>query len=142
MKHLALFLFATLAHADIYIQRINSEQTDQGYMFRFVENGVQYCWAMPQMLDQSFIPPTWTPVTQAAIDYRWPVMTGDAEAACLDGPKIYRTVGSPLWGLTIGLQTQVIGSVPAGIPCGEQMAQWYFLRTVTYSGQKGFAVCF
>ena len=141
MKYIILFLLATLANADIYIQRVTSNELDQGYMFRFVQDGVVYCWGMPQMLDQAFIPPTWTPVAQAAIDYRWPTMTGNAAAACLAGPKIYRTSFTQVYGLDNNGQLIVTGTVPLGTPCGERMSDITFLRTVTYGGRFGFGIC-
>jgi len=141
MKYLTLFLLATLAHADIYIQRVTSEQTGEGYMFRWVENGDVKCWAMGDVVDLTFIPPTWTPVTQAAIDYRWPTMTGNAAAACLAGPKIYRTSFTQMYGLDNSGNIIVIGTIPLGTPCGERMSDITFLRTVTYGSRFGFGIC-
>lgn len=152
VKHLALFLLATLAHADIYIQRVTSEQTDQGYIFQFVQNGVSYCWAMPQMLDQSFIPPSWMPVPQAAIDYRWPVMTGDAALACLSGPPVHTVIQMNEDELPclyiVGSQNRLVCSarIPGGLPCGDVVSRYhqtmFYYRSVTHAGMTGMALCY
>lgn len=144
MKYIILFLFATLANAEIYIQRVTSPELDQGYMFRFVQNGNVYCWGMPQMLDQAFIPQTWTTVTQAAIDYRWPVMTGDAEAACLNGPTVSRTLTTARFELTPSGTMRQISDAPVGTVCGDAISNNYNgigWRSVTYNGVTGIGVC-
>ena len=141
MKYIIPFLFSTLAHADIYIQRLNSEQTGSGYIVQYVENGEVKCWGMPDVLDPAFIPPTWTTITQAALYYNWPVMIGNAATACLAGPTIHRTVGGPLYTINQYMRVEQLSMVPAGIPCGDPIIRFNFLRAVTYNGQVGFAWC-
>jgi hypothetical protein len=151
MKYMTLFLLATLAHADLQIRQITSEQTGDGFIVKYVENGVIYCWGMPDVLDRTFIPQTWTPVTQAAIDYRWPVMTGDDAMACLNGPPVPRVVEMNegelpvMFGIS-GQRLTRIGTVPAGTPCGDVVSQYYstpfYYRAVTHAGIRGMALCY
>lgn len=138
---LALLLISFSVNADPYIQRLTSEQTGNGYIIQFEQDGAIHCWGMPDMLDQSFVPETWMRVTDAALAYRWPDMTGAAADACLNGPKIYRTTGGNLYSLNPFLRTEIIGSVPAGIACGDPIIRFKFIRSVTYNGQIGFASC-
>ena len=109
-------------------------------MFHFVQNGAVYCWGMPQMLDQAFIPQIWTPVPQAAIDYRWRTMTGDAATACLSVP-VPRTLGGVFFSIDGGFNQKIIRVViPSGIPCGEKVGDG-ITHVVEYSGFNGVANC-
>lgn len=142
MKYILLFLIATLVNAaPPQIQRMTSEQLDQGYVIHFVSDGVIYCLGMPQMLDQAFIPQTWTTVPQAAIDYRWPVMTGEVESVCLSGINIPRVSYGKMYQINGAAQVYQSIDIPIGLPCGDRMSNVSFLRSVTYSGQTGFAIC-
>lgn len=138
---LTLLLLSFSVNADPYIQRLTSEQTGNGYVMQFEQDGVLHCWGMPDMLDQSFIPETWMRVTDAALAYHWPEMTGLAAQACLNGPKIWRTVGGPLYTINHYLQREIIGSVPSGVPCGDPIIRFQFIRAVRYNNQVGFAFC-
>lgn len=143
MKYIILLLLSfNLQAADIYIQRSPvTEQTGAGYMFAFQENGIMRCWTMPDMLDINYVPPSWIKVTEAATAYNWPFAEGVLATTCQNGPAVPRTIGGTLYTINHMMRVQPIGSVPAGVPCGDKIMYINYLRAVTYNGQYGFAAC-
>jgi hypothetical protein len=141
VRYIILFLITTLSHADIYIQRVTSEQTGEGYMFRFVQDGIVHCWGMPDVLDPIFIPQTWTTVTQAAIDYNWPTMTGAAAEACLTGPRIPRTISTKAFTFNGSGALQQTTDVPIGYPCGDKISTYQLYHAIHYADQDMVGVC-
>lgn len=138
MKYIILLLFSfNLQASDIWIQKLTSEQTGNGYMFAFQDDGIVRCWGMPDMLNQSFIPSTWMKVPEAAVSYNWDTFL----AGCQSLPAIPRTQGGPLYSINHRMRVEQIGTVPTGVPCGDKIMYISYLRAVTYNGQYGFAAC-
>lgn len=129
-------MFFSIANADLLVKR-----QGEGYMFSFVENGVQSCWGMPDLVDLNYFDPNWLKVTDTALRYGWPMMTDPAMIAECAAVKTYRTIGGTLYQVTFSLTLAPIAAIPAGIPCGDKVAFFEGLRSATYNGQTGIALC-
>lgn len=131
---------------------MTNEQLDNGVAIFFVANGKIHCFGIPQVLDIASAPKEWTPVPQAAIDYRWPEMTGNAADTCRSVP-VLRTIANASWGYSYLYTVTISGGVirinpveiPENTPCGDKLSPTtyniYALHAVTYNGVSGMAVC-
>ena len=133
---LSTLLLVFSANADLQIKRIGTE-----YAFIYTENGVQHCWIMPEWVDLNYFDYTWQTVPNTAVLYSWPVPTPEQAASCADAPRVPRTTGGPLYSINQYLRVETIGTVPAGIPCGDPIIRFQIIRAVVYNGQTGFAWC-
>jgi len=138
-KILFLLLFSFAAQAFDLQARRNGE----GYAFRFIQDGVIYCWGMPDLADLNYFSQTWMKVTDTALAYSWPLGDAAFAAVCAENLNVKRTNGSfPMWSITPNLTVVETMQLPAGIPCGEQAGQWEFIRAITYNGRSGITLCF
>lgn len=140
MRYIILFLFATLAHAEVWVKQITTSDGN-GYAFSFVQAGKVNCWVMPEWVQLSYFDLTWMTVPQTAVNHSWPSAGAEIAAICNDGPVIPRTTGGPLYKINHYLRVEQLSTVPSGIPCGDPVIRFNFLRAVTYNGQVGFAWC-
>lgn len=142
MKKLILaLLLVSSAQADVFIQRLTSEQLGNGYMYAFQQGEVIVCLGIPDVLDVTLIPPTWMRVTDAATMYGWPYMTGVAAEACASPPPVPRTKGGPMYTINPHMRVEEIRTVPAGVPCGDKIMWANFFYAVYYDGTYGFSAC-
>lgn len=150
MKYIILLLFATLAQADIHVKRV-SLGTD--YAFSYVENGVQYCWVMPEWVDLNYFDYTWRTVPNTTVLHSWPVPTPEQTASCSDAPPIPRVVQMhedelPCLYSTSGQLNRMscAARIPAGTPCGEKVANYFNTgfswHVVAHAGQRGLSLCY
>lgn len=139
-KLLILALISFTANADVWVKQIETVE-GKGYAFAFPRNGVLNCWVMPEWVQISYFDLAWMTVPDTAINHSWPAGTQETATICANGPQIPRTVGGNLYSINPRFQTEVIGSVPSGIVCGDPIIRFNFLRSVTYNGQTGFAWC-
>jgi hypothetical protein len=130
------FMFFSIANADLLVKR-----QGEGYMFSFVENGVQSCWVMPEWVDLNYFDYTWQTVPNTAVLHNWPAPTPEQADSCADAPPVPRTIGGPLYTITYAMQVSAIGTVPAGVICGDAIMYYKFFRAIAYNGQVGFAWC-
>jgi hypothetical protein len=138
MKNLILItlLFCNTTFAELMVKR-----QGEGYMFSFVEGDKAYCWGMPDLVDLNYFDQSWRTVPETAIQYNWPKMTDPASIESCNSLKIPVTQAGPFYTISHTMRVTTIGTVPAGIPCGDPIITFKFLRSVTYNGQTGFASC-
>jgi hypothetical protein len=135
-KLLLLSLLMSSAIADVQVKRVGTE-----YAFSFTQNSTQYCWVMPEWVDLNYFDYAWQTVQTTAVLHSWPAPTPEQAASCVDAPRVPRTVGGPLYTINSSLRVEAVDTVPAGIPCGDPIIRFQFLRAVVYNGQTGFASC-
>lgn len=138
MKKLIALLLLTFS-----VQAFEARRTGvDTYAFRFIENGVVHCWGMYDYADLNFFSPTWMKVTDTATAYNWPRGDINLANACNESlPKVYRTTFTTLYDLNNYGQIAAVGTVPLGTVCGDRMSSISFLRSVTFNGRFGFAIC-
>lgn len=153
MKYIILFLFATLANADVYIQRISNEQLGNGYILAFPKDGVIQCIGFPELLDLTVIPQTLMIMQDAALAYSWPLMTVQTVDICRS-LNVPRTINNASWGFSYLYPVSIAGGIftigapveiPENTPCGDRVGatvyQSFAMHSVIYNGVAGMAVC-
>ena len=135
-----LALLAGTVNAEVWVKQVTLPDGN-GYAFWFVQEGEVHCWVMPEWVQLSYFDLAWMTVPQTAVNHSWPSAGAEIAAICADGPIIPRTTGGPLYTINQYLRVAQLSTVPAGIPCGDPVIRFNFLRAVTYNGQVGFAWC-
>lgn len=142
MKKLIFFLLLSFsANADLYVKQIATQQ-GKGFIFSYVERGVNHCWIMPEWVDLNYFDISWLTVNDTAIFHNWPASDPEAVTACANGPKVFKVATGKMYTITGSLKVVVVMNIPNGIPCGDAIHDYSMLRSVTYGGHTGFAVCF
>ena len=147
MRILLLLMLSFAATADVFVKR-----TADSYFFRFVSDGTEYCWGMPDFVDLSYFNDIWTTVPQTAIDHSWPQPDAAGVTTCNEELPRWKTLAwtangtSPIYTVqNIPPRMVLIGYAPAGVLCGDAVTdvanRTYQYRQIYYNNMTGIGIC-